>query len=139
MLSARTLRLSMQAPSLGEAHNNLAVVYMLTGRIREAEAAVEKAEAAGFRVNPQLKKDIKARKELIVPISGRPTTRARSLLAPSERCSEAFPAPSVEGGRTHHPSGRQRTRARPVFSGLDFDPLEEGTLRCETLRFASLA
>ena len=50
------------SPKFGEAHNNLAVVYMLTGRIREAEAAVEKAEAAGFRVNPQLKKDIKARK-----------------------------------------------------------------------------
>ena len=50
------------SPKFEEAHNNLAVVYMLTGRISEAEAAVEKAEAAGFRVNPQLKEDIKARK-----------------------------------------------------------------------------
>ena len=49
-------------PQLGEAHNNLAVVYLLTGRIGEAEAAVEKAEAAGFRVNSQLKSDIKAQK-----------------------------------------------------------------------------
>jgi tetratricopeptide (TPR) repeat protein len=43
---------------LGEAHNNLAVVYMLTGKKVEAENAVKAAEKAGFRVNPQLKADI---------------------------------------------------------------------------------
>jgi tetratricopeptide (TPR) repeat protein len=47
---------------LGEAHNNLAVVYMLSGHLDEAEKAVQQAERAGFRVNPQLKKDIEARK-----------------------------------------------------------------------------
>ena len=46
-------------PSLGEAHNNLAVVYMLTMRKKEAENAVREAERAGFRVNPQLKEDIR--------------------------------------------------------------------------------
>jgi Flp pilus assembly protein TadD len=47
-------------PKLGEAHNNLAVVCLLTGRYREAEAEVAAAEKAGFRVNPQLKDDLKS-------------------------------------------------------------------------------
>jgi tetratricopeptide (TPR) repeat protein len=46
-------------PKLGEAHNNLAVVYLQTGRVPEAEAAIKVAEKSGFRVNPQLKDDIK--------------------------------------------------------------------------------
>ena len=46
-------------PKLGEAHNNLAVVYMMTGRMAEAEGEVKAAEKAGFKVNPQLKEDIK--------------------------------------------------------------------------------
>ena len=44
---------------LGEAHNNLAVVYMMTGRKAEAEDAVRTAERSGFRVNPGLKDDIR--------------------------------------------------------------------------------
>lgn len=47
-------------PRLGEAHNNLAVVYLQTGRFAAAEAEIKAAEKAGFRVNPQLKKDLKA-------------------------------------------------------------------------------
>ncbi len=46
-------------PKLGEAHNNLAVFYMLSGRKADAENAVKMAEKAGFKVNPQLKADIK--------------------------------------------------------------------------------
>jgi tetratricopeptide (TPR) repeat protein len=46
-------------PKYGEAHNNLAVVYLMTMRKKEAENAVKAAEKAGFRVNPQLKEDIK--------------------------------------------------------------------------------
>jgi tetratricopeptide (TPR) repeat protein len=46
-------------PNLGEAHNNLAVVYLLTMRKKEAENEVREAERAGFRVNPQLKEDIR--------------------------------------------------------------------------------
>ena len=46
----------------GEAHNNLAVVYLELGRISEAERAVAAAEKAGFKVNPQLVQDIKSRK-----------------------------------------------------------------------------
>jgi Tfp pilus assembly protein PilF len=46
-------------PKLGEAHNNLAVVYMLSGRYPQAEAEIKAAEKAGFRVNPQLKQDLK--------------------------------------------------------------------------------
>ena len=46
-------------PKLGEAHNNLAVIYMTTGRFKEAEAEVKAAEKTGFRVNPQFKEDLK--------------------------------------------------------------------------------
>ena len=46
-------------PKLGEAHNNLAVVYLQTGRFPEADVEITAAEKAGFRVNPQLKEDVK--------------------------------------------------------------------------------
>lgn len=49
-------------PSLGEALQNLAVVYLMTGRLDEAEQALARAEKAGFAVNPQLKRDLAARK-----------------------------------------------------------------------------
>lgn len=45
--------------TLGEGWNNLAVVYMGSGRKKEAEDAVKNAERAGFRVNPRLEDDIK--------------------------------------------------------------------------------
>jgi tetratricopeptide (TPR) repeat protein len=45
-------------PRLGEAHNNLAVVMMMTGRYDEAEREVAAAEKAGVRVNTQFKKDL---------------------------------------------------------------------------------
>jgi tetratricopeptide (TPR) repeat protein len=46
-------------PKLGEAHNNLAALYAMTGRKADAEAAVKAAEKAGYKVNPRLKDDIK--------------------------------------------------------------------------------
>jgi tetratricopeptide (TPR) repeat protein len=49
-------------PKFGEAHNNLAVVYMLQGKLAEAEIEVKAAEKAGFHVNPQLKVDLAKRK-----------------------------------------------------------------------------
>jgi tetratricopeptide (TPR) repeat protein len=49
-------------PRLGEAHNNLAVVYMMTNRFELAENAIKAAEKAGYRVNPQLKQDVKTKK-----------------------------------------------------------------------------
>jgi tetratricopeptide (TPR) repeat protein len=48
-------------PKSGEALNNLAVVYLQTGRYKEADDAVKAAEKAGFHVHPQLKQDIKAK------------------------------------------------------------------------------
>jgi tetratricopeptide (TPR) repeat protein len=45
-------------PQMGEAHNNLAALYAMTGRKAEAEAAVAAAQASGYPVNPQLKADI---------------------------------------------------------------------------------
>jgi tetratricopeptide (TPR) repeat protein len=50
-------------PRSGEAHSNLAVVYLETGRIADAERSVAAAEKAGFKVHPQLKQDIKDRKK----------------------------------------------------------------------------
>jgi Flp pilus assembly protein TadD len=46
-------------PKLGEAHNNLAVVYLMTGRAELAQTEIAAAEKAGFKVNPQLKEDIR--------------------------------------------------------------------------------
>ena len=46
-------------PALGEAHNNLAVIYLMSGRKKEAEAAIKAAERARFPVNPKLKEDIR--------------------------------------------------------------------------------
>jgi Tfp pilus assembly protein PilF len=46
-------------PKLGEAHSNLAVVYLMTGRATEADAEITLAEKSGFKVNPQLKSDVK--------------------------------------------------------------------------------
>jgi tetratricopeptide (TPR) repeat protein len=43
---------------LGEAHNNLAALYAMSGRKREAEAAVTAAERTRFAVHPGLKQDI---------------------------------------------------------------------------------
>ena len=48
-------------PKSGEALNNLAVVYLQTGRFKEADDAVKAAEKAGYNVHPQLKQDIKAK------------------------------------------------------------------------------
>lgn len=46
---------------LGAAHNNLAVIYMLSGRFKEARSALQRAEHNGFLVNPNLKRDLAAR------------------------------------------------------------------------------
>jgi tetratricopeptide (TPR) repeat protein len=46
-------------PRMGEAYNNLAALYAITERKKEAEDAVRQAERAGYRVNPRLKEDIK--------------------------------------------------------------------------------
>jgi tetratricopeptide (TPR) repeat protein len=47
----------------GETHNNLAVLYMTTGRLEEATSEVKLAEKTGFRVNPQFKQDLEARRQ----------------------------------------------------------------------------
>jgi Tfp pilus assembly protein PilF len=50
-------------PTAGEAHNNLAVVYMLTGRLDESAKEVTLAERAGFKVNSQFKKDLEDKRK----------------------------------------------------------------------------
>jgi tetratricopeptide (TPR) repeat protein len=49
-------------PALGEVHNNLAVVYLQTGRTEEAGREVERSEECGFQVNPGLKQEIAAQR-----------------------------------------------------------------------------
>jgi tetratricopeptide (TPR) repeat protein len=49
-------------PRMGEAHNNLAVVLLLTGRPTEAERSVKEAEKNGFRVPAAVKDDIRKAK-----------------------------------------------------------------------------
>jgi len=49
-------------PRMGEAHNNLAVVLLLTGRADEAEKSVKEAEKRGVRVPQRLKDDIRRSK-----------------------------------------------------------------------------
>jgi tetratricopeptide (TPR) repeat protein len=46
---------------LGEAHNNLAVIYMLSGRLDQADREIKAAEKAGFTVSSQFKQDLKQR------------------------------------------------------------------------------
>jgi Tfp pilus assembly protein PilF len=54
---------TIQADSrTGEAHNNLAVVYLMTGRHSDAERSIAAAKKVGFRVNPNLEADIRAKK-----------------------------------------------------------------------------
>jgi len=43
---------------LGEAYNNLAALYAMTGRKSEAQQSVKDAERSGYKVNPNLKTDI---------------------------------------------------------------------------------
>lgn len=50
-------------PGSGDAHNNLAVVLMLTARLDEAEREVRRAEQAGVPVNPRLEQEIARRRQ----------------------------------------------------------------------------
>jgi tetratricopeptide (TPR) repeat protein len=47
----------------GEAHSNLAVVYLETGRISDAYAALQSAKKTGFKVNAQLESAIQERRK----------------------------------------------------------------------------
>lgn len=45
----------------GAAHNNVAVIYMMTERYADAQRSVQWAEEAGFRVDPRFKEDLDKR------------------------------------------------------------------------------
>jgi tetratricopeptide (TPR) repeat protein len=60
--AAREYKLAIKADKkLGAAHNNLAVIHMLSGRFQEARASMAAAEQAGFRVSAQFKHDLDQR------------------------------------------------------------------------------
>jgi tetratricopeptide (TPR) repeat protein len=50
-------------PNAGEAHNNLAVLFMLTGRLEESTREMTLAEKSGYRVNPQFKQDLEDKRK----------------------------------------------------------------------------
>lgn len=50
-------------PKSGDVRNNLAVVYMVTGRLDEAEQALKRAKKAGVPVSPRLREEIRKRRE----------------------------------------------------------------------------
>ena len=52
-------------PKFGEAHSNLALVCLLTGRAQEAQTHVRIAEEAKFKVHPELKRQIREALEKI--------------------------------------------------------------------------
>lgn len=54
-------------PKMGAAHNNLAVIYMLSGRFKEAHESTAKAEKAGFTVSPAFKRDLETREASAKP------------------------------------------------------------------------
>ena len=54
-------------PGSGDAQNDLAVIYMMTGRLEEADEAVRLAEKAGVDVAPRLKEEIRRRRDLPRP------------------------------------------------------------------------
>ena len=54
-------------PKSGDAHNNLAVVLMLEGKLDEAELEVRAAEKAGVPVAPRLKEEIRQRRLAAAP------------------------------------------------------------------------
>lgn len=49
-------------PASGETHSNLAVLYLMTNRIDQAEQEVKLAEKSGYQVNPGLKDEIRNKK-----------------------------------------------------------------------------
>ena len=51
-------------PRWGDAHNNLALVLMLTGRLDAAEREAKLAEKDGVEVSPRLKDEIRKRRKL---------------------------------------------------------------------------
>jgi tetratricopeptide (TPR) repeat protein len=54
-------------PRLGEAHNNLAVLYFMGNQLEDAEKELKLAEKAGYPVNPRLKDDIKKARKAADP------------------------------------------------------------------------
>ena len=46
----------------GEAHSNLAVVYLETGRFADAHTSLQNAKKTGFKVNPQLERAIQEKR-----------------------------------------------------------------------------
>ena len=63
-------------PELGEAHSQLASVYLAQGRFAEAGERVSLAEAAGVRVSPQVKVDIAAQRAPAGVAPAPPSARA---------------------------------------------------------------
>lgn len=49
-------------PDWGDAHHNLAVVLLATGRLDEAQEEADRAEAAGVAVHPRLREELQRKR-----------------------------------------------------------------------------
>jgi tetratricopeptide (TPR) repeat protein len=60
----REFRAALNArPDWGDVHLNLAVVFLATGRLDEAEAEAKRAEDAGVPIHPRLREEIETRRD----------------------------------------------------------------------------
>lgn len=97
----RELREALRVrPDLAEAHNNLAAVYVGLGRWPEAQEQVAAAEASGFPVSAELKRDIAARRQDAVKATdiSKPAQEATSSDGQSLKI-EHTPVACVPSGR----------------------------------------
>lgn len=85
-------------PGFGDAHNNLAAVYLATGRFEDAANHVRLAEEAGVRVDPAMKADISARYS--------PGAASMSRKEPGASAAGAEPIKVEHEGRTCVLKGR---------------------------------
>ena len=124
----REWRAALQVdPKLGEAHNNLAVVLMLTGRLDEAEREVELAEKSGHRVSDAFKADLKARKAGqrvnrrigFVLLLGALVAIFIGFWLSRRGAPQQTTAPAASAGRIADIASRAAARPPVIFIGLD--------------------
>jgi tetratricopeptide (TPR) repeat protein len=102
-------------PRMGEAHNNLAALYAMTGRKAEAEVSAAAAQASGYAVSPQLKADISDLGRFAAPVDVPVNDIVVEALIPTvglERLPQEVVAPAVtatrQGALDQFQAGMQR-------------------------------
>lgn len=101
-------------PDYGEAHNNLAVVYMALGLWEKAEEQIKAAEKAGFRVSQRMMEDLHAR-QLSAPVMPPSAPGTDTSAVPVEPPKVTIEHPTL-GCVLHSQFPRIEARIRPVES-----------------------